>query len=214
MRQRSAAKMLETWRWFVNRQVPVWIVNCYIKQYGTHPTIKDQSQNCTALCVVDIPCGLPYFRGHRTIDLLIGSINNVAAALVGRKRGFCGIVGDLGLFADRPSPIPSSRAPLDIVRDPVLNPGWKPLLLTKPQVSWYKGLIESLDYIALLLNHTHPIVTILVDENITKKCLNWLYCQSPWICFYLAAEQPPVAQDRTDLAKRGNYETTVCRKDA
>ena len=60
MKQRSAAKMLETWRWMVNRQVCVWINNCYIKQYGTHPTIKDQSRDCTALCVVEIPCGLPY----------------------------------------------------------------------------------------------------------------------------------------------------------
>ena len=41
---------------------------------------------------------------------------------------------DLGLFVDRPSPIPSTRAPLDIVRDPVPNSGWKPLLLTTHQV--------------------------------------------------------------------------------
>ena len=122
-------------------------------------------------------------------------------------------MGDLGLFADRPTPITSIRAPLDIVQDPVLNPGWKPLLLNKPQVSSYKGLIESLDYIASLLNHTHPIVTILVDENIHQKLLKLWYCESPWIRFYRAAEQPSVAQDRTDSAKRGDYETTVRRKD-
>ena len=74
MKQRSAGKMLETWRWMENRQVCVWIDNCYIKQYGTHPTIQDQSQNCTALCVVEIPCSLPYFRGHPNIDVRIGSI--------------------------------------------------------------------------------------------------------------------------------------------
>ena len=28
--QRSAGKMLETWRWMENRQVCVWIDNCYI----------------------------------------------------------------------------------------------------------------------------------------------------------------------------------------
>ena len=44
MKQRSAAKAVETWRWMENRQVCVWIDNCYIKQYGTHPTIQDQSQ--------------------------------------------------------------------------------------------------------------------------------------------------------------------------
>ena len=41
MKERSARKMLETWRWMENRQVCVWIDNCYIKQYGTHPTIQD-----------------------------------------------------------------------------------------------------------------------------------------------------------------------------
>ena len=51
MKKRSVGKMLQTWRWMENRQVCVWIDNCYIKQYGTHPTIQDQSQNCIALCV-------------------------------------------------------------------------------------------------------------------------------------------------------------------
>ena len=175
MKQRSAGKMLETWRWMDNRQVCVWIDNCNIKQYGTHPTIQDQSQNCTALCVVEIPCRLPYFRGHPNIDVLIGSIGSVAAALVRMKRSFYGIMTDLGLLADRPAAIPSIRAPLDIVRDPVLNPGWKPLLLSTHQVSSYKGMVEVLDYIASLSNHTHPIVPILVDENIHKRCLKLLY---------------------------------------
>ena len=40
MKQQSAGKMLETWCWMENRQVCVWIDNCYIKQYGTHPTIQ------------------------------------------------------------------------------------------------------------------------------------------------------------------------------
>ena len=106
--------------------------------------------------------------------MLIGSIGNVAAALVRMKRSFRGIVTDLGLVADRPAPIPSITAPLDIVRDPVANLGWKPLLLTTHQVSSYKGLVEVLDYIASLSNHTQPIVPILVDENIHKRCLKLL----------------------------------------
>ena len=32
MKQRSAAKVLETWHWMENRQVCVWIDNCYITQ--------------------------------------------------------------------------------------------------------------------------------------------------------------------------------------
>ena len=150
MKERSAGKMLETWQWMENRQVCVLIDNCYIKQYGTHPTIQDHSQNCTALCVVEIPCRLPYFRGHPTIDVLIGSIGSVAAALVRMKRSFHGIVTDLGLLADRLAAIPSIRAPLDIVRDPLPNPGRKPLLLSTHQVSSYKGLVKVLDYIASL----------------------------------------------------------------
>ena len=117
MKEQSAGKMLETWRWMENRQVCVWIDNCYIQQYGTHPMIQDQSQNCTALCVVEIPCRLPSFRGQPTIDVLIGSIGSVAAALVRMKRSFHAIVTDLGLLADRPPAIRSIRAPLDIVRD-------------------------------------------------------------------------------------------------
>ena len=147
-----------------NRQVSIWIDNCYIKQYAAHPTIQDQSRDCTSLWVVQIPCRLPYFRGHKTIDVVIGSSSNVAAPLVGSKRSFCGIGTDLGLLANRPGPIPRSKAPLDIMRDPVPNPGWKPLLLTKHQVSSYKGLVEVLDYIASLSNHTHPIVPILSDR--------------------------------------------------
>ena len=107
--------------------------------------------------------------------MLIGSIGGVAAALVRMKRSFHGIMTDLGLLADRPAAIPSIRAPLDIVRDPLPNPGWKPLLLSTHQVSSYNGLGEVLDYIALLSNHTHPIVPILVDENIHKRCLKLLY---------------------------------------
>ena len=108
--------------------------------------------------------------------MLIGSIGNVAAALVKMKRSFHRIVTDLGLLADRPAPIRSIRAPLDIVRDPVPNPGSKPLLLTTHQVSSYKGFVGVLDYITLPSNHTHPIVPILVDENLHKRCLNLLYC--------------------------------------
>ena len=99
----------------------------------------------------------------------------MAAALVRMNWSFHGIVTDLGLLADRPPAIPSIRAPLDIVRDPPPNAGWKPLLLSTHQVSSYKGLVEVLDYIASLSNHTHPIVPILVDENIHKRCLKLLY---------------------------------------
>ena len=55
------------------------------------------------------------------------------------------------------------------MRDPLPNPGWKPLLLSTHHTSSYKGLVEVLDYIASLSNHTHPIVPILVDENRTQK---------------------------------------------
>ena len=174
MKERSAGKMVQTLLWMGNRQVCVWIYNCCIKQYGPHPTIQDQSQNCTALCVVEIPCRLPYFRGHPNIDVLIGSIGSMAAALVRMKRSFHGMVTDLGLLADRPAAFPSIRAPLGIVRDPVPNPGPKLLLLSTHQVSPYKGLVEVLDYIASLSNHTQPIVPILVDENIHNRCLKLL----------------------------------------
>ena len=155
----------------------VWINICYIKQYGTHPTIQDQLQNGTALCVVEIPCRLPYFRGPPNKDVLVGSIRSVAAALVRMKRTFHGIVTDLGLLADRPAAIPSSRAPLDIVRDPLPNPGCKPLLLSTHQVSPYKDLVKVLNYIASLSNHTHPFVPFLADENIHKGCLKLLYSE-------------------------------------
>ena len=158
-----------------NRHVCVSIDKSYIKQYGTHATIQDESQDCTALCAVQIPCRLLYFRGHPNIDVLVGSIGSVAAALVRIKRSFHRIVLDLGQPADRPAPIPSIRAPLDIVRDPVPNPGWEPLLLSTHLVSSYKGMVDVLDYIATLANHTHPIVPILVDENIHKRCLKLLY---------------------------------------
>ena len=176
MNQRSAEGMLETWRWIENRQVCVWINNCGIKQYGTQSPIQDQSQNCTALYVVEIPCRLPYFRGHPNIDVLIGSISSVAAALVRMKRSFHGIVTDLGPLVDRRAAIPSIRAPLDIVQDAVPNPGCKPLLLSTTQASSYMGLVDVLNYIASLSNHEHPTVPILVDQNIHKRCLKLLYC--------------------------------------
>ena len=163
MKQRSAGEMLEKWHWMENQQVGVWIDNGYIKQYGTHPTIQDQSQNCTALCVFEISCMLPYSRGRPKIDVLIGSIGGAAAALVRMKPRFHWIVTDLGLLADRHAAIPSIRAPLDIVRDPVPNPGWKALLLSTHQVSSYKGLVQVFDCIASMSKYTHPFVPILVD---------------------------------------------------
>ena len=109
------------------------------------------------------------------MDVLIGSISSVAAALVRLKRSFHGIVRDMALLADRPAAIPSIRASLDIAPDPLPNPGWKPLLLNTHQVSSYKHLVEVLDYIASLSNHTHPSMPILGDENIHKRCLKLLY---------------------------------------
>ena len=49
-------------------------------------------------------------------------------------------------------------------------------MLTTQQVYSYKGLIELLDYIASLSNHTHPIVPILDDENIPKRCVKLFCC--------------------------------------
>ena len=161
--------MLDTWRGMENRQVCVLIDNCYVKQYPTHPTIQDQLQNYTALWVVEILCRMPYVRGQPNIDVLIGCISSVAAALVRMKRSFYGIVTDLGLLAERPASIPSIRAPFVKMRDPLPNQGWKTLLLSTHQVSPYKGLVEVLNYIASLSSLTHPIVPILVDENIHKR---------------------------------------------
>ena len=96
---------------------------------------QDLLPNCTALCVVVIPCRLPQFRGRPTIDVLTGSISNVAVVPVRIKLSLVGMVKDWGLLADRPAPIQSIRALLDIVRDAVQNPGRKPLLLTTHQVS-------------------------------------------------------------------------------
>ena len=125
--------------------------------------------------------------------MLIGSIGSVAAALVRMKRSFHGILTDLGLLADRPAAIPSIRAPLDIVRDPLPNPGWKPLLLSMHQLSSYKGLVEVFDYIASLSNHTQPIVPILVDENIHKRCLKLLYSdRTQWWSWHGKLKRTPV----------------------
>ena len=97
-----------------NRQVYVWIDNCYIKQCGTHPGIQDQSQNCTALCVAEIPCRLPYFRGHPNIDVLICGIGSVAAALVRMKQSFHGVVTDLGLLWTDLQQYQASERPLTL----------------------------------------------------------------------------------------------------
>ena len=48
------------------------------------------------------------------------------------------------------------------------------MLLTTHQLSSYKGLIEVLDCIASLSNHTHPIVPFLVDDNIHKRSFKLL----------------------------------------
>ena len=117
---------------------------------------------------------VPYFRGHPTIDVLIGNIGSLAAALFRLKRRFPGIVTDPGLLADRPAPRPSIRAPLQVVQDPVPNPVRKPLLLSTHQVSLYKWVLEVFDDSASLLNHTHPIVPMVVDDKIQKRCLKLL----------------------------------------
>ena len=64
-------------------------------------------------CVSEIPCRLPYFRGRPNIDVFIGSIGGVAAALVSRKRSFHGIVTDLGLLADGPAAMKRYPEPHD-----------------------------------------------------------------------------------------------------
>ena len=49
-------------------------------------------------------------------------------------------------------------------------------MLTTHQVPSYKGLVQVLDCIASLSNHTHPLVPILIDGNIHKRWLKLLYC--------------------------------------
>ena len=49
LKESAAEKMLDAWEWMEGRQVCVWTENCYIWQYGTHPRVQDQSENCTAL---------------------------------------------------------------------------------------------------------------------------------------------------------------------
>ena len=181
----------------------------------THPTIQAQSQNCTALCAVGIPCRLPYFRGHPTKDVLIGSIGNVAAALVRMKSSSREIETDLGMLSNRRAPILSIRALLDIVRDPVPTAGWKPLLLTTHQVPSYKGPVKVLGYIASLWNHGHPIVPILIDEKIHKGCLKLLYCdQTHCWNWHQKLKRPPILYGRWHPYKAVRCPTLKQRSDS
>ena len=146
-------------------QVCLWIDNCYIRQYGFHPTVADQSQNCTAICVTEVPSRLPYFRGHLTLDTLIGGIQEGAFGLARMKRSFHGIVTDLRFLDDRPTTMHGIHASLDMFSHPTPSPGWKPLVLSTEQVGSHGGLIQLLDYGTTLSTHCHPIVCVSPRAN-------------------------------------------------
>ena len=88
---------------------------------------------------------------------------------------FAGTLRDLGFASTRPV-IRNIRAPLDIIGEvPAKRPHWRPLCLSKEEVSSNLWLLNLLQFTADLAQHTRPIVPVLCDENIHYRICKMMY---------------------------------------
>ena len=173
----AAAALKATWSLVLSLCCVLWIDNWYRAQYTTHPDKSDQSQNCTAMAVLQLKQRPTYWAGHPAIEDLAARILTVARALQQREPRIPQTLRDMG-YADECVPDTGNvRAPLDVRRDArtVQVPVWRPFALSKEKVTGGVGLSNLLHFAKDVAQQTNRVLPLLVDENTHYRILKLLY---------------------------------------
>ena len=84
--KQAAAALKTTWALVLTSCCVLWMDNWYRANYTTHPDKTDQSQNCTAMAVLQLKQRLTYWAGDPATEDLAARIMTVARALQQRER--------------------------------------------------------------------------------------------------------------------------------
>ena len=176
--EQAAAALKATWSLVLSSCCVLWIDNWYQAQYTTHPDESDQSQNCTAMAVLQLKQRPTYWAGHPANEDLAARMATVARALQQREQRLPQTLRDMG-YADVCVPDTGNvRAPLDVSRDArtVQAPVWRLFALSKEKVTGRVVLLNLLHFAKNAAHQTNRVLPLLVDENIHYRILKLLYC--------------------------------------
>ena len=175
VREKPAVRLQTTWIKMHQQWVVLWTDNWYSKQFTTNPDKNDKSLNATALAVLLLRDAPRYWHGHPSLEELERRVPVVARMLGNTEGTFARILRDLGFASTRPV-VRIIGALLDIIRPvPAKRPHWQPLCLSKEKVSGKISLLNLLQFIRDLAQHTRPVVPVLCDENIHYRICKMMY---------------------------------------
>ena len=161
-----AVKLQTPWDKIYQQWVVSWMDNWDNKQFTTNHDKNDKSLNATAMAVLLLRDAPHYWHGHPSLKELERRVSIVAGMLGNTEGTFVRILCDLGLASTR-LVVRNIRAPLDNIREvPARRPLWRPVCLSKENVSGNVSLLNLLQFIRDLAQHTRPAVPVRCDENI------------------------------------------------
>ena len=175
LKEKAAVRLQTTWNKIHQQSVVLWMDNWYNKQFTTNPDKNHKSVNATALAVLLLKDAPRYWHGHPSLEELERRVTVVARMLGNTSETFACILRDLRFASTRPV-VRYIRAPLDIIRPvPAKRPQWRPLCLSKEEVSGNVSLLNVLQFTRDLAQHTRPVVPVLCDENIHYRICKMMY---------------------------------------
>ena len=177
MKKKAAVRLQTTWNKIHQQWVVLWMDNWYNKQFTTNADRNDKSLNATALAVLLLRDASRYWHGHPSLEELERRVPVVARMLGNTEGTFARILRDLGFVSTRPV-VRDVRAPLEIIRPvPAKRPHWRPLCLSKEEVSGNISLLNLLQFIRDSGQHTRPVVSVLCDDNIHYRICKMMYSE-------------------------------------
>ena len=175
VKESAAVKLHSTWNIIHQQWVVVWMDNWYYKQFTTNPDKNNKSLNATALAVLLLRDAPRYSHGHPSLKKLERHVPIVARMLGNTEGTFVRILPDLGFGSTRPV-VRNIKAPLDMIRAvPAKRTHWRPLCLSKEEVSSNVSPLNLLRFTRDLAQHTGPVVPVLCDENIHCRIYKMMY---------------------------------------
>ena len=175
VKERAAVRLQTRWNKIHQQWVVLWMDNWYNKKFTTNPDKTDKSLNATALAVLLLQNAPRYWHGRPNLEEPERRVGVVAPMLGNTEGTFARNLGDLGFACKRPV-VRNIRAPLDILRPvPAKRPHWRPLCLSKEKVRGNISLLNLLQFMRDLAQHTRPVVPVLCDENIHYRICKMMY---------------------------------------
>ena len=158
------------WRNLHGHQTVLWMDNFFKMRYGINPVPRNTSLNSTAMAVLMNVRALGPFRGYPTLQEMVNRIPLLAQSL----RSSDGVLNDTVRALYGGVEREAVRLPLDIPRGREIGQKWHPWQLSENLVGTNHGLLELMQEVNRLQQHTGRVLPLLVDENIHYRLLKWM----------------------------------------